>query len=171
MSGRRTTAIAIDVQRASPLWRALPGAAALARRAAKAAVAGADVALLPGAELAVSLADDDRVRAANGRWRGKDKATNVLSFPGAPPARIGASLHIGDVILAYETVAAEAEAEGKRLADHLAHLVAHGVLHCLGYDHETKGDAERMEDLERAILARLGVADPYGPEEGRLDGR
>ncbi len=105
----------------------------------------------------------------NSTFRGKDKPTNVLSFP-APPMPPGAgdadSLFLGDLALGYETCAAEALAEEKSLGDHLAHLVVHGVLHLMGYDHETEAEAEEMEGRERAILASLGIADPYAGAEG-----
>jgi probable rRNA maturation factor len=110
----------------------------------------------PGA-LTLLLADDDFVRDLNRRYRGIDKATNVLSFPAlqAFPGRLG------DIVLAFETVASEARAQGKLLRDHARHLVVHGVLHLLGRDHEVEAEAEAMEALERSILAELGVADPY----------
>jgi probable rRNA maturation factor len=105
----------------------------------------------------VLLADDAEVRALNARFRGKDAATNVLSFPSpANPEE-----HLGDVALAFETCKREAAEQGKPLSDHLQHLVAHGVLHLVGYDHEIDADAEVMEALERRILESLGVADPY----------
>jgi probable rRNA maturation factor len=116
------------------------------------------------AELAVVLADDRLVRRLNREYRGQDAATNVLSFagldgPDEPGA--GAPYLLGDVVLARETVVREAREQGKTPADHLAHLVVHGVLHLLGYDHQTAAQAETMENLERAALAELGVADPY----------
>lgn len=153
--------VAVDIQRASAAWRAVPRAVAITRKAARRAAAMGGVSLLDGAEIAISLADDARVREANRAFRQKDAPTNVLSFPGAPPERIGRSPFLGDIILAYETVAGEAEAEGKRIEDHLAHLVVHGVLHLIGYDHMTDDEAERMERLETAILASLAIADPY----------
>ncbi|HEX7970330.1 MAG TPA: rRNA maturation RNase YbeY, partial [Stellaceae bacterium] len=106
------------------------------------------------------------VRALNRQWRGKDVPTNVLSFPalGATPPP-GAPRLLGDVVLAFETVAAEAAAQDKPLADHLRHLVIHGVLHLLGFDHESDADAQRMEASEIAILAGLGVPDPYRVRE------
>ncbi len=110
------------------------------------------------AGVTVRFANDDEVRALNAQYRHQDKPTNVLSFP-APPAPD--EPYLGDVILAYGTVRIEAEAQGKTLADHTAHLIAHGLLHLLGYDHQTNADAERMEALERDVLARLGVDDPY----------
>ncbi|HLB79022.1 MAG TPA: rRNA maturation RNase YbeY, partial [Dongiaceae bacterium] len=108
-----------------------------------------------------------------GRYRGIDRATNVLSFPmGAPVGAGAAPTPLGDVILARETVAAEARAQGKVVADHVSHLVVHGVLHLLGYDHERTADAAVMERLETAILAGLGVADPYrAAADGGADAR
>ncbi len=159
------TAPIVDIQRHAPQWRAMPRATALVRRAARAAVRHAGVKIRPDAALAVALADDAMVRAANRDWRAKDSPTNVLSFPAMPPERLPEARFLGDVIIAYETTAAEAAAEQKPFADHLAHLVVHGVLHLLGYDHGTVAEAELMEARERAILERLGVPDPYAGSE------
>lgn len=109
--------------------------------------------------VALALADDAMVRDLNRRFRGKDKPTNVLSFPSGETG--GADTHIGDVILAIETLRREADADGKPVGDHFAHLVIHGILHLMGYDHESDDDAECMECLETAILADLGIDDPY----------
>ena len=159
--------VEIDLAERSPLWRqALPEADRVCDRAARAALAGGRAPQGP-AELAIVLADDTLLRSLNRAWRGRDAATNVLSFPAsgeAPPAP-GAPLLLGDVVLGFETVAAEAAAQGKPLADHLAHLVVHGVLHLLGYDHEADAEAERMEALETRLLAGLGIADPYRAAE------
>jgi probable rRNA maturation factor len=154
-AARRTrSAPAIDIVVESPLWREEPDAAAVIRRAIGAAAemteAGAD------RELAVLLCDDAAMRDLNGRWRGRPEPTNVLSFPGA--AGTGT---LGDIAIAYETTAREAEGEGKPFDDHLAHLAVHGFLHLLGYDHESHTEAAAMERLETTILARLGVGDPY----------
>lgn len=108
-------------------------------------------------DVVVLLTDDAAVRDLNARFRDKDRPTNVLSFP-APES---AAPHLGDIVLAYGVCAAEAETQGKTLADHLSHLVVHGVLHVLGRDHEDEAEAEEMEAEERDILARIGVADPY----------
>lgn len=108
----------------------------------------------------VLLADDAAVRDLNARFRDKDTATNVLSFPAAPTARP----HLGDVALAYGVCAREAEAQGKSLEHHLMHLTAHGVLHLLGYDHQSEAEAEEMEAIERRILQGLDAPDPYGGE-------
>ena len=149
-------------------WKAaLPDAAQRARAAARAALAAAGWKAGPaGAELSLVLGDDLAVRALNRDWRGQDKPTNVLSFPGgaAPP---GTPALIGDVVLAFETVSREAAAQGKPLADHLAHLVVHGVLHLIGYDHVAAPAARRMERLEIAVLAGLGIADPYDGGKSR----
>jgi probable rRNA maturation factor len=111
------------------------------------------------------LTDDETVRDLNQRFRQQDKATNVLSFP----APRNPEHFLGDVALAYDVCAREAAEQGKPLAHHLQHLVAHGVLHLLGYDHIGDDEAEAMEGLERAVLAGLGVPDPYGAGEGEHD--
>jgi probable rRNA maturation factor len=144
----------------APRWRrAMPGASRLARRAARAALAGAGT--RAQGEIAVVLADDATVRRLNRTYRGKDKPTNVLSFPLAGGPAGAAAGPIGDIVLALETVLAEARAQAKRPADHAAHLVVHGVLHLLGFDHRRDVPARRMEALETRILAGLGIADPY----------
>ena len=113
----------------------------------------------PAAELAIVLTNNAAMRLLNRAWRGVDAATNVLSFPSRPIG--GEPSFIGDIVLAHETVAAEARREGKPFAHHLAHLAVHGFLHLLGYDHEREKDAARMERLEREILHRLAIPDPY----------
>jgi probable rRNA maturation factor len=122
------------------------------------------------AEMSLVLADDALVRTLNRDYRDKDKPTNVLSFAllddlddtdDALARDEGMPILIGDVILAFETVQREAREQGKSIKDHLAHLVIHGVLHLLGYDHQSDPDADRMERLETSILARMGIADPY----------
>ena len=121
-------------------------------------------------EMGVVLADDALVRRLNRDYRGKDRPTNVLSFAltdeagnAAPeePADPGLPLMLGEVYLAYETVAAEAAEQNKTILDHTRHLVVHGVLHLIGYDHQEKAEAETMERLEAAVLDRFGVTDPY----------
>jgi probable rRNA maturation factor len=113
-----------------------------------------------GTELAIVLTDDSAIRQLNRLWRGIDAPTNVLSFPSKRADDEPA--HLGDIVLAYETIAREAEAERKSFAHHLAHLAVHGFLHLLGHDHERDADAEAMERAERDILRRLGIPDPYG---------
>ena len=156
----RTIAVAV---RAAAWRRALPGAVALCRRAVAAALEEAGIP--DGGEVSVVLADDRLVRRLNRDWRGKDAATNVLAFPaddanGRAPAGHAPAL-LGDVVVALGTARREARAEAKRLADHLAHLVVHGTLHLLGHDHATDRQAARMESMEAAALARLGIANPY----------
>jgi probable rRNA maturation factor len=157
--------IALDIMVEGGEWGAIPDAEPLAQKAAEAAthVAGREAEAL---ELSLMLTDDAQISELNRTWRGKDGPTNVLSFPApAPPgtARPGdaAPRYLGDIALAYETLAREAEEESKPLAHHFAHLVVHGVLHLLGYDHEVETEAERMEDLEVKALSTLGIADPY----------
>lgn len=113
-------------------------------------------------ELSIVFTDDAHIQALNADWRKKDKPTNVLSFP-AFPTVVGGLLPpmLGDIVLASETVAREAGDEGKPLAHHVSHLVVHGLLHLLGHDHEAEDEAEAMEALERAALARLAIPDPY----------
>jgi probable rRNA maturation factor len=158
----------LSLRAQSRQWRALGDLPALrirATQAIEAALAVAPVHPLAGAEISLLLTDDRRIRIVNRDWRGFDKATNVLSFPAAPADRIETSPVLGDIVVAYETVAREAEAEGKTASDHFSHLVIHGLLHLLGEDHETEADARRMEGLEVAALARLGIADPYADSE------
>ena len=119
--------------------------------------------------MSLCLADDAALRALNLSWRGIDKPTNVLSFPVRVADRVGRArarrLHAWrHCALAYETLAREADDLGVSLADHYRHLLVHGFLHLIGYDHETDAEAERMEALETRILARLGVSDPYARE-------
>lgn len=116
----------------------------------------------------VFLTDDETVRDLNERFRGKDAPTNVLSFPSPPDDPEG---QIGDIALAFGVCRREAAEQNKTLTAHLQHLVVHGVLHLVGYDHETDEDAERMEGLERIILDGLGVADPYSAGQGTDDRR
>jgi probable rRNA maturation factor len=154
----------IDVEIEDEAWTAaLPAAEMLARGAALAAL-DSEGAAHEG--VTILLADDEAVRALNARFRGKDAPTNVLSFP-APhnPER-----HLGDLALAFGVCAREAAEQGKPLAHHLQHMTVHGVLHLLGYDHMRDDEAEAMEGLERAVLAGLGVPDPYAAGEGEHDG-
>ncbi len=151
--------IVIEFAVESPLWETFGEAEDLARHAVGAALAHVDTDIRPGAELSLLFCDDATIQDLNRRWRGQDKPTNVLSFPSG--AAIGEALSLGDIAIAYETMAHEATQEGKSLAAHFLHLTVHGLLHLLGYDHETDDEAERMEEIERRILADLGVDDPY----------
>ena len=142
----------IEVEIEDAAWTsALPDAAAVAERAATAALGPVE------GDVVVLLTDDAAVQDLNARFRDRDRPTNVLSFPAADSA----APHLGDLVLAFGVCAAEAAAQGKSLADHLSHLTVHGVLHLLGRDHVDEAEADEMEAEERSILASLGVADPY----------
>jgi probable rRNA maturation factor len=153
--------IAVDVMAGPGDWSRIADIEALARRAIDATLAVAAHAPPMSTELSVLLTDDAGVRELNRRWRGLAKPTNVLSFPGSGPASPDGVRHLGDIALAFETVAREADEAEKSLADHAAHLIVHGTLHLLGHDHEIDEEAEGMEALEIAALARLGIANPY----------
>lgn len=151
----------VEVQVEDAGWTVrLPQAEALVEDAARAAFA--EAAPDRGGEVVVLLTNDEEVRALNARFRGKDASTNVLSFPAGPTAP-GV---LGDMALALGVCAREAQAQGKRLDHHLQHLTAHGLLHLLGYDHQDEAEAEAMEAIERAVMARLGAPDPYGADDG-----
>ncbi len=147
----------LDIEIEHEGWQAIAGLEDLSRRAASA--------VLKDDARAVTLlfSDDEEIRVLNREWRGQDKPTNVLSFPAATDMAMpeGEPVPLGDIILAYEPVAREAAEQGKSLADHTVHLIVHGILHLLGYDHEDEAEAEDMEARERVILATLGIADPY----------
>ncbi len=157
--------IAVDVLVEAEGWAGVPAAELLCDTAARAtldALAALGDDIPDPAELAITLTGDEAIRELNRRWRGKDKATNVLSFPTPDlPEGADAPQPLGDIIVAFETLSAEALAEGKAPAHHLVHLVVHGTLHLMGYDHIDDTEAEEMEALERNILARLGIDDPY----------
>lgn len=155
--------VAVEIAVESPRWETLPAAEDVVRGAIEAALADCGEA---NAEVSVALADDAQIRELNRHWRGKDSATNVLSFP-APGQQPDGARFLGDIILAFETVEREAAEEAKPLAHHVAHLAVHGTLHLLGYDHENDSDAEVMERRERDILARLGIPDPYASDAAR----
>lgn len=160
MSTDTSSIPAVDIVVESGAWDA--GAEEIIRRAIPEAAAALGRSL-KGHVVSVLLTDDAAVRRLNAQWRNIDKPTNVLSFPPAPNARVadGEPASLGDIAIAYETTAREAQEEHKPFADHVAHLAVHGFLHLLGYDHESDGEAEAMEQLERVILGRLGVPDPY----------
>jgi len=159
-----TTAILVTCR--TERWRtSLPGVEALGRRAALAAIRGVAGRRLSG-ELGIVLADDRFVRRLNREYRGQDHPTNVLSFPLDRAATVGDRL-LGDVVLALGTLRREARQQRKTLRSHFLHLVVHGVLHLLGFDHDRSRAAKRMETLERRILAGLGVDDPYAEKAVR----
>lgn len=168
---RRGTAVLADIVIHDDRWHALQRAEAIAGRAVKAAAGAAPNS---GGEIAVVLTSDAKIQTLNAQYRGKDRPANVLSFP-SNPAGWPAGMEprpLGDVVIAYETMMREAEAEGKAPEHHFAHLVVHGVLHLLGFDHQTDAAADAMEACERRVLAGLGIADPYAaaqsPKHGRI---
>jgi probable rRNA maturation factor len=160
---------AIEVYSPCAAWAAAcPDAERRARAAARLALAAgsaeAAMSLPARVELAIVLTDDAEQRRLNRDWRRIDRSTNVLAFPAwdpGAPIPPEAPVLLGDVVLAFETVMSEAEAQDKTFADHLSHLIVHGALHLLGYDHGTDAEAAVMEMLETSVLASLGVADPY----------
>ncbi|MGU9982106.1 rRNA maturation RNase YbeY [Phreatobacter sp. HK31-P] len=157
-------AIVTEIAILSDLWDGLPEAESVVHRAVDAVAARDDVAVPADAELSLALADDAAVQALNRDYRAKDKPTNVLSFPAAHGPLLG------DVIIAWETLIREAAEEDLTPVDHLTHLTIHGLLHLLGYDHETEAEALRMEALETSILAGLGIRDPHAAGRETPDG-
>ncbi len=151
-------------------WDSRTDWATLADRCVRSAVAHSRHSRLGDSdvEVSVKLTTNAEVRALNVAWRGKDQPTNVLSFPMVEEARLGSPAErlLGDIVLAQGVCAGEAQDKAVAIEDHAAHLIVHGTLHLLGYDHETSAaDAEEMEQAERRALAAIGVADPYAVEE------
>jgi probable rRNA maturation factor len=160
--------VSVEIAMDSLLWEAVRDVGALIEQAVEAALRVGNIDHREDAELSVVLTDDPGIQALNKAWRLQDKPTNVLSFPAVPPERMADSPVLGDVVLAYETVKREAAELGIGIEAHVSHLVVHGTLHLFGYDHMSDADAERMETLEAAVLATLGIADPYA---GAADSR
>lgn len=152
--------VSIEVE--DDAWLALSGLEALAIASIDAALAGAGV-TDRNLVVAALFTDDASIAAINAEWRGKDKPTNVLSFPTPDdmPVPDGEPRPLGDLVLAHGVITREAEEQGKTLRDHTAHLIVHGTLHLLGFDHEDDEEAEEMEALETRILKGLGISDPY----------
>jgi probable rRNA maturation factor len=153
--------IDIALMRQDEGWPPEAALRALAQRIIAAACGDLKLAATP-CELSLVFANDAMIQSLNAQWRGKDQPTNVLSFP-AFPLKPGAKLPpmLGDIVLARETVAREALAEAKPFENHVTHLLLHGFLHLLGYDHESEADALVMETIETRILASLAIPDPY----------
>lgn len=149
----------VEIVRHGEAWAPGEVTDAMLEHAARAALDAAPSVAPGGYQVTFVLTGDDEMRNLNRNWRGKDASTNVLSFPAGQLGELG---FLGDVVLAHETMCEQNIA----LQDHAAHLVVHGVLHLLGFDHSEEAEAERMEDLERVALASLGVADPYAEMEG-----
>ena len=153
----------IEIVRHSDLWDSIEVSGDTLSRAALAAFAATSAPDAVPCEVTLVLTDDDEIRELNRTWRGKDSSTNVLSFPAGEPVgeAHGEPSPLGDIVLAGETVIEEAKLKAIPAADHAVHLVVHGMLHLLGFDHERDADAERMEALETEVLAGLSIADPY----------
>ncbi len=160
--------IHIDCTIAHAPWRRTKSPAGTARRAARAALAGAGV-KTGACEISIVLSSDSEVQRLNAAWRGKDTPTNVLSFAawdaGGPPSPEGGNA-LGDIILALETCRRDARDVGKPFEHHMAHLVVHGVLHLLGFDHKNDSEAEAMQAIETRVLSTMGIPDPYNPRNG-----
>jgi probable rRNA maturation factor len=144
-------------------WRELPSLEALVAESLQAALEESGDVLAEGAEISLLFCDDARIRKLNREFRGLDKSTNVLSFPTLD--LLETAPFIGDIAVAYETVARESEEQGRSLDQHSRHMIVHGFLHLLGYDHEDEDEAEAMEALEVRVLDRLGVENPYREDE------
>jgi len=154
----RTSAPTIDIRIDSALWEDQP----LAEPAVRAAIAAAATALATAdSEVSVVLTNDAGIKALNLEWRGIDKPTNVLSFPAAKIKSTGGAKLLGDIVVAYESLARECDAEGKDFLHHLSHLTVHGFLHLIGYDHQNDSNADEMEALESKIMSILKMPDPY----------
>lgn len=158
--------LALEIE--DPRWtEALPQIADLLRQAIGLALADLPSGGRP-VEVGVRLVDDGAIRGLNRDWRGRDAPTNVLSFPLGDPVPVADADFpwlLGDIVMSFDTVQAESRRDGKTLAHHVAHLAIHAALHLVGHDHERDAEAERMEATEIALLARLGVPDPYGVRE------
>jgi probable rRNA maturation factor len=164
MTPAKRALLHIDLRVDSDRWKEIKKVKSVLRHAV---VEAARTLSTTGLELAIVLTDDSAIRLLNRHWRGIDAATNVLSFPTRDAG--GRPRLIGDIVLAFETIAREAHALGKSFTDHASHLAVHGFLHLLGHDHERKADAAVMEGLERDIMRRLGIADPYlEPAKGAI---
>jgi probable rRNA maturation factor len=157
----------IDIIVQSPLWESEPGVETMLHRAIEEAAAALSTSQ---AELAIVLTDDSAIRLLNRDWRGIDEPTNVLSFPANSSHTSGAGRLLGDIVIAFETSAREAAGEDKPFLHHVAHLAVHGFLHLEGHDHAVDEEADAMERLEREILARLGVSDPYAARDATTGG-
>ncbi len=164
--GNKGSAIQIDLSIEDSRWEGLelgawPDLQALCEAAIAAALQHVRTKLAKNTELSILFASDSEIRELNRNWRQQDKPTNVLSFPAVTPDKLKKTPVLGDLALAFETIEKEALADEKRFRDHTSHLIIHGFLHILGFDHQTVSDAERMEAVEIAALASLNITNPY----------
>ncbi len=154
----------VDIVVNAPSWEMLADLEGFASRVVQETQALARARVSKDCELCICFCDDAEIRNLNAHWRGQDKPTNVLSFP--TPGALAKKYLLGDIVIAFETVAREAKEQDKTLSDHTAHMIIHGFLHLIGYDHETSDEAEVMEALERRVARALGINDPF--EGGQL---
>jgi len=155
----------IDITTEFDAWLKIPGIETLIKTAARAAVNNCGQKFQTQAELSILLTSDNAIQKLNSEYRNQDKPTNVLSFPGEQEAQAqDRSFLLGDVVLSYQTIGSEAKRQNKRLENHISHLIVHGVLHLLGYDHEDDETACDMERKEINILKGIGVENPYALE-------
>ncbi len=157
--------IVVDVTAECALWQEMPEAELVALRAIEKTVELSKVKLHQDAEVGILLTDDRQIRMLNAKWRNVDKATNVLSFPILSSDKLHSSPLLGDIVLAFETIGRECKEEKKSFSDHFTHLVIHGFLHLIGYDHEQNLDAEAMEAVEIEVLQALNISNPYADAE------
>lgn len=156
--------LACDILLDDPRWSDRVDAEELVNRAVSKIIEVTNTSLHSQAEVSFTFSDDERIRKLNGKWRKKDAPTNVLSFPATRRGELSDALLLGDVVLAYETIDREAVYEGKRFSHHATHMIVHGFLHLIGFDHELEADAIEMENFESRILMGLGMPDPWADD-------